>query len=98
MLRSYTPCPELKQTATTNLTAGGITYMHDRSGRLHSVGCGEGVPAPGAVTLHLYSPPVRISSPSTGTGHNCLHATVRCITYACDQALGVVLLQAWPPC
>ena len=97
MLRSYTPCPDLKQTATTILTAGGITYMHDRSGQLHSVGCSEGVPAPGAVTLHLYSPPVRNNTTGRG-GVDFFSCTGEAQSYACRHPLGARLWSAWPPC
>ncbi|GAX85600.1 hypothetical protein CEUSTIGMA_g13015.t1 [Chlamydomonas eustigma] len=58
-LDSYVPCPELEKVSVKNIQPGQVTYMNDKLGLLHSVGCLEGQPAPGAVTLHLYSPPIK---------------------------------------
>ena len=58
VVNSYSPCPNLLELGRGTLTPGAVTYIHDRQGVLHSVGCPESVPEPGAVTLHLYSPPV----------------------------------------
>ena len=30
VLQTYTPCPDLHETATTDIKTGGVTYMHDR--------------------------------------------------------------------
>ena len=56
MVNSFSPCPNI---LWGTLTPGAVTYIHDLQVMLHSVGCLESVPEPGAVTLHLYSPPIR---------------------------------------
>ena len=61
VVNSFSPCPNL---LWGTLTPGAVTYIHDLQVMLHSIGCLESVPEPGAVTLHLYSPPVSFSTPS----------------------------------
>ena len=52
----------LAMVAEETLRPGAITYINDHLS-LHSVGCPDSVPAPGAVTMHLYAPPVGYSLP-----------------------------------
>ena len=58
MVDSETPCPRLVRLGEGTLPVGGVTYINDHQA-LHTVACAEGVQPPGAVTLHLYAPPVR---------------------------------------
>ena len=57
MLNAKRPCPPLEPLLTHIVSPGSVAYVND-SLFLHSVGCPPHVPAPGAVTLHLYAPPV----------------------------------------
>lgn len=77
VLHVRTPCPGLELQLAHNVPAGAVAYVNDQL-FLHSVGCADGVPAPGAVTLHLYCPPV---------GCNPLNA-VACSTFSVSSASG----------
>lgn len=48
----------LKPLGVNSVGPGGVAYINDRIA-LHSVGCPGHVVGPGAVTLHLYVPPIR---------------------------------------
>ncbi|KDD72661.1 hypothetical protein H632_c3057p0, partial [Helicosporidium sp. ATCC 50920] len=52
------PCPALELVDEHRLNAGQTGYIND-SMALHAVGIPADVPAPGSVTLHIYSPPIR---------------------------------------
>ncbi|GFH12487.1 cysteine dioxygenase, partial [Haematococcus lacustris] len=51
-------CPELQSCHRALLTPPSTGYINDSLG-LHKVGCPALTPAPGAVTLHIYAPPIR---------------------------------------
>uniref|UniRef100_A0A7S0RLT4 Cysteine dioxygenase n=1 Tax=Chlamydomonas leiostraca TaxID=1034604 RepID=A0A7S0RLT4_9CHLO len=57
VVHTETPCPLLTHTHHATLHPPATGYINDHMG-LHSVGCGDGV-AEGAVTLHLYAPPIK---------------------------------------
>lgn len=48
----------LKPVGVRSVRPSGVSYINDRIA-LHSVGCPSHAAAPGAVTLHLYVPPIR---------------------------------------
>lgn len=58
VLGSTRPCPKLRQTCTSTLPSGATSYISDLLA-LHAVSCLESCPGEGAVTLHLYAPPIR---------------------------------------
>jgi cysteine dioxygenase len=58
VLGATRPCPPLHHLATAQLGAGGVAYINDKVA-LHAVGCPQICPGQGAVTLHLYCPPIR---------------------------------------
>ena len=51
-------CPVLRPAGVAAVAPGGTAYINDSMG-LHAVRCPADCPAPGAVTLHLYCPPIR---------------------------------------
>ena len=52
------PCPRLEYLGTGRASRGGGSLYINDSQALHVVRCPDEVPAPGTVTLHLYSPPI----------------------------------------
>lgn len=52
------PCPTLAPCGSDLLLPGQTGYISDRIA-LHAVRCPPAAPAPGAVSLHLYAPPIR---------------------------------------
>ena len=58
VLAAASPCPELGQFETARLGAGGIAYINDLIA-LHAVRCPADADGEGAVTLHIYSPPIK---------------------------------------
>jgi len=58
VLGTTSPCPRLHPAGVTSLALGQTAYINDDIA-LHAVRCPSDCPAPGAVTLHLYAPPIR---------------------------------------
>lgn len=58
VLSTSTPCPGLTPTDSATAGRGTTLYLNDKQA-LHAVRCAAGSPGIGAVTLHLYSPPIR---------------------------------------
>uniref|UniRef100_A0A1D2AHT4 Cysteine dioxygenase n=1 Tax=Auxenochlorella protothecoides TaxID=3075 RepID=A0A1D2AHT4_AUXPR len=56
--RVTSPCPAMHATHSQRLGPGDTGYISDRIA-LHTVACPSGTPAPGAVSLHVYAPPIR---------------------------------------
>lgn len=52
------PCPPLDHVGSHRLAVGETGYINDHIA-LHCIRCPAQVPAPGSVSLHLYSPPIR---------------------------------------
>lgn len=57
VLGTMEPCPMLTPGGVNAVAPGQTAYVNDNIA-LHAVRCPSTCPAPGAVTLHLYSPPI----------------------------------------
>ncbi|KAI8476358.1 MAG: RmlC-like cupin domain-containing protein [Monoraphidium minutum] len=59
VLSSVRPCPRLAPAGARRAAAGDVVYINDSQG-LHAVRCPDDCPEEeGAVTLHIYAPPIR---------------------------------------
>eukprot|EP00887_Chlorella_sp_A99_P008067 scaffold12.g8067.t1 len=57
VVSASSPCPPLARAVSSALRAGAAGYIND-SMCLHAIRCPDACPAPGAVTLHIYAPPI----------------------------------------
>lgn len=91
MLHVRTPCPGLELQLAHNVPAGAVAYVNDQL-FLHSVGCADGVPAPGAVTLHLYCPPVGcnpLNAVACSTSRGCAQVSRKAAPVALGRLLAL---------
>lgn len=97
VLKATSPCPQLAPAGSSMVAAGATAYIND-SMALHAVRCSEHCPAPGAVTLHVYAPPIRrvklfeVSREGLCNAINCVNcAAAAAALHAVTRAAGLPL-------